>query len=590
MYSVATILEHRDVYDRAARLDELVSLIRDLDATESAILLCQLNADLRLVKRDRDAVAKIQQDIAGGMLSDETIARLKARFGSANMGDRPIFHPVQVLNVLRLTAQYSKGNRSPFSDNSARYLLGDACFMMSDLMATTTERLAIKSRDADNVMNSLMIQLLAPFELLNTADISHVAYRSRIMFKELLKKEEILARIRNQCEGFDFEREFARVTNVGLSQWLSLLLAFHAYLSHCAGGDGTRDRKFLAIDRAYFSQGTPIPEDDMDATLATLSTKLDALEDVVSNNTLADWRFDSVPIRSKPFLELQPGKFYCADLGLLVEKIHSGVYWAIHDGVGSADRIKLSRAWGLLFEEYVNWFLSDREFRDFSFHPSPKWYRGNESFDGAFMKRGVFIPMEYKGAFLRRDAKYSGDSKLFEENLESKIVRGCKQLARKIEKLFNKKSETRNTLRDLPTSHITRVVPVLVVQDAVLAGPLVNWKLNQRFNELLDRSVLRPGVTVDSMTVVGIRELESMTESAEAGVFDLFHGLQLKCYADPEMCQGLHNFLLTLPGYGEGRSVRVRKVIDEQFRDITKYLFGKTAGTQPNQPISALTS
>src|ERR1700688_2365442 len=181
MDMVVTFLEHREVYDHPASLDELIALIRDLDATESAILLCQMNADFRLTKRDKDAVAKVQQEIAGGLLSDKTISRLKERYGKVNMADRPVFHPVQLLNVLRLTTEHSTGVRSPLTDESARYALGDACLMMSDLMLTDQERKAVASRDHESVMQSLMVQLLSPSELQNPAAIAHVAYRSRIM-------------------------------------------------------------------------------------------------------------------------------------------------------------------------------------------------------------------------------------------------------------------------------------------------------------------------------------------------------------------------------------------------------------------------
>ena len=578
MDMVVTFLEHREVYDHPASLDELIALIRDLDATESAILLCQMNADFRLTKRDKDAVAKVQQEIAGGLLSDKTISRLKERYGKVNMADRPVFHPVQLLNILRLTTEHSTGVRSPLTDESARYALGDACLMMSDLMLTDQERKAVASRDHESVMQSLMVQLLSPSELQNPAAIAHVAYRSRIMFHELLRNDAVLARISRQYKGFDFEREFSRVTNVGLSRWLFLLLAFHAYLMQYVGQDGVRHREFLAIDRLHFGEGTPIPQAELDSVLTSVSTKLDELRRALRTTGLADWRFDSVPFRNKPFVELQPGKFYCTDLGFLAQKIHSGAYWAIHDGLTHTERFMLSGAWGILFEEYVNWFLGGRNFKDFKFWPVPKWDRCGESFDGALMKGSVFVPMEYKGGFLRREAKYSGSQALLEEELESKIVKGCKQLARNIETLFHRRHERRKSLRDISTNHVTRVVPVPVFQDQILGGPLVNWWLNQRFNELLDRTALRPGVTVDSLNVVGIREMETMAESAEAGDFDLFHGLQLKCYADPEMRQNLHNFLLELPGYGKGKSSRILTVLDEQFSEITEYLFGKKRG------------
>ena len=573
---IATILEYREVYDRPANLDELVALLQDLDLVTSASLLCQMNADFRLTKREREAMAKMQQEIAGGMLPDETVRRLKERFGQAHLSDRPIFYPAQMLNVLRLVSAHSTGSRNPLADDSARYALGDACLMMNDLMMTEQEREAVApGQEEKNVKRALMVQALAPFELTNVSPITHVAYRSRIMFRELLANRQVTERISKECQGFNFEREFLKIAKLPLAHWLSLMLAFYTYLASYLGPDGVRHHEFLVIDRTQIGKEASIPQAEWDAALATVSATPDALKRASHVKGAGDWRLDTVPFRSKPLVESEPGRLHCADIGLLVEKIHSGVFWTIHDGLSNAERWMLSAAWGILFEEYVNWFLSERQFKDFSFWPRPQWSDGIEALDGAFMRGTVFMPMEYKGGFLLRQARYSGDVGAFEAELESKIVKGCKQLARKIEALFHKRPEDRKTLRTIDLTHITRVVPLLVVQDHILGGPLVNWTINKRFSELLDRDLLRPEVKVDALNVVGIRELETMAESAEAGEFDLFHGLQLKCYEDPEMVLNLHNFLCDQPGYGEGKSSRITSLLDEQLKETMEYLFGK---------------
>jgi hypothetical protein len=122
--------------------------------------------------------------------------------------------------------------------------------------------------------------------------------------------------------------------------------------------------------------------------------------------------------------------------------------------------------------------------------------------------------------------------------------------------------------------HVTRIVPVLVVQDPILRSPLVNWLLNRKFNQFLDKDQLRHGVSVDSLNVVNIHELETMAESSEGGTFDLFHALQLRCFRDPEMVSDLQNFLLEVPGYGQGKSERIDAIVDEQWKEIENYVFG----------------
>jgi hypothetical protein len=91
---IATILEYREVFDRPARLEDLTALLKDLNVIGSAILLCQMNADFRLTKRNRDATAKMQQEIAGGMLGHGS-DRMVQRYTHA----RPEFHANEIAKL-----------------------------------------------------------------------------------------------------------------------------------------------------------------------------------------------------------------------------------------------------------------------------------------------------------------------------------------------------------------------------------------------------------------------------------------------------------------------------------------------------------
>lgn len=574
MYQGGAYLLYRDAFDRAPDLTEIRSLLAGLDCAETITLLCQISADLRLTERERLSFAKTQQDIAGAFFDDETIRRLKQRFSNVHMADRPAFHAPQILNIIRLTVQYSDGDEKPLSDSSARYKVGTASLMMNDLMLTADEEVAISTGTDDARMRALMTQVLGSFEVLNTAAITHVLYRSRVMFHILLNEPRVLTRISNECDGFDFSREFRRLVGIPLSNWLFLLFALYAYLSHYHAPDNTRQPEYLAIDPTKFLGHSRVSQAELAAVLKTLSARLLEFRAMLEESRPTVWRYDFVPFKSKPFIELYPDVFYCHDLGFLVEKMHSGVYWAIFHGLAQAERPNLFKAWGLLFEEYVNWFLSEHEFKHpLLFFPSPRWSDQTESFDGAFMQDTRFMPMEYKGRFLKVEARYSGNPDAFEADLDLKIGEGCRQLARKIELLFDADTSRRRTLKNVSLDHIARVISVLVVQDQILDGPFVNWRLNQEFQRQLQRDRLRPNVTVEPVNVVGIEELETMAESAEGGTYDIFHGLQLRCFQDPLMRSGLHNFLLGVPGYGQGKSTRIEGILEDQFKEIAEYLF-----------------
>ena len=124
MYLGGAYFLYKDVFDRTPTVSELLELLKDLDPVETLFLLCKINADLRLCKREKQAAAKLQQELAGALLDDETVARFKARFGNTNMADRPVFHIPQILNVVRLVVQYS-GGAEKIEDPATRYKLRD---------------------------------------------------------------------------------------------------------------------------------------------------------------------------------------------------------------------------------------------------------------------------------------------------------------------------------------------------------------------------------------------------------------------------------------------------------------------------------
>jgi hypothetical protein len=582
-YRVATYFEFREVFGRAPTSDELASLLEPLGMVESVALLCQMNADFRLAKPGRDSMAKLQREMAGGLLDDETIDVLKRRFGHEHAADRPIFHPVQMLNVLTLVLRHSRGSEDPFVSDDAKYRLGKACLMMSDLLLSAEERAALASGD---ITRALVAQSRAPFETQNPPAISHVVYRAQVVVGDVLRSPCVLHRIAAECEGFDLERAFQEIVGMPLKHWLYLLVALYTYFHQYVDPDtSSRRPEHLFIDRLTFKGESAIDQRELDRVFDLISSTPDALVKMFDAHSGTDGRWDFVPLRSKPLIELRPGRFFCSDLGFLIEKMYTGAYWAINDGLPAVDRPKLFKAWGILFEEYINLFLGNREFRQpIKFWPRPKWRNGKESFDGALMQDSRFMPLEYKGGAIKMGARYATDFAAFEAELDKKIGEGCRQLARKIQVIFGKSSTGRQELEDIPTAHVTRVVPILIAQDPIAHSPLMNWLLNKTFAKELDRANLRPGITVEPLTLASVTEFELMTESAEAAGFDIFHGVQLRCQSDPEMVSGLHNFLRDLPNYGKGISTRRKRHMDDHLGEMHEFLFGKSPGGAPFTP------
>ena len=174
------------------------------------------------------------------------------------------------------------------------------------------------------------------------------------------------------------------------------------------------------------------------------------------------------------------------------------------------------------------------------------------------------VLLEYKGGFLSRTARYSGQLSAFTADVDKKFVddEGCRQLAAKIVQLFAVSDSAHDGIMGLPTDKCT-VAPVLVLQDHILRVPFLNCYLNKRFEEKLDRHIFRPDIVVRPLSVVNIHELETMVESAEASGFDFVYALHHRAVRDEEMLSNLQEFLMQFPQYGKERSARAIRVYDE---------------------------
>lgn len=340
--------------------------------------------------------------------------------------------------------------------------------------------------------------------------------------------------------------------------------------------------EYFVINRQSFISQSGVTQTEMDAYLATLSTSMEDLSRVLALQRPADPRFDFIPFRTWPLYLLKDGNFACVDPTFLIDKYYGGVHWTIHDRISESERDDLFKAWGRLFEHYVHWLLIGMKRSTAAFFPFPKWDGGEESFDGAFLRESLFIPMEYKGGFLSQAAKYSQQVDTLTGELEQKFVPGCQQLAVKLAAAFNANPKMRKTLPGLPLHHVKRILPLLIVQDSAFNGPLLNWWLNRRFREILATYSIPSTIEVLPLNVVHIDVLETLVETAEtAPGFDFIYALHHKAVRDPQMIDQLHNFMFMFPAYGRDRAPRMVQLAKDVEQEFVSYLFPRESKINP---------
>ncbi len=565
-YSGGPYYLYSELFDRKPAL-QVEDILKPFDRVNTVLLLSRVNVHIRhtLQEPTRANLAWLQGFLLRNFLDEDTFRRLQKRFPNVKLEDRLLFHPVQILNMLRLALRVCSdaGDRRPDQNENDRYQLGAACLMMGDLLSTEEEVQQIMRGDVDERSKNLMVQMLSAFEVANPARPSHLLFRSLVQFRVLLKNSVVREEIRKTCRGFDLEGRFQEFAGISLEKWLALLFAAYSYFLGRSREELVNQPELFVINRSSFISLSQVTQEEMDLFLRAVACSLEELANTVLAETSSDPRFDFVPFRSKPMYGTVAGNFACTDPAFLLEKMHAGVFWLISDKLSRDNRDDLFKAWGKLFEHYVDWLFQGMSRRPAAFFSFPTWENGVESFDGVFSKESLIVTMEYKGGFLSREAKYSGSPDALLPELERKVVAGCKQLASKIGMLFNKNRPKRKKLRDVSIQHVKRVLPLLIVQDHALRGLMVNWWLNRRFQELIKLQPVAADVEVLPLNVVNIQELETLVESYEGSELDFLYVLHNRAIRNPDMVSDLGYFLAGVDAYRFPQSDRATKIHDQ---------------------------
>ena len=230
------------------------------------------------------------------------------------------------------------------------------------------------------------------------------------------------------------------------------------------------------------------------------------------------WATDFSPIRSKPLIEVFPGKYTCADASIFGEYFMDGIYDVLQETLPNNTFRQL---FGALFERYINTL-----FEDFlcgapplvrRFAANPKFVDSrDEAGDGLILLSDMTVLMEYKGGMLTRRQKYATnlrDTIAGIDNLLAKFGKGKKgvgQLVDNIERILKgKKLRVDDEELDIPAT--SKIVPVLVVYDDALGLHAIRNHVEQKFlTEVRNRSL--PEDRIGPVCILTIRDVESLQD------------------------------------------------------------------------------
>lgn len=583
---IRVYIRYSDLFDQKLSSAALRKELCQFKLSDLIVRLAQINILLarEMLAGDDKGMQELQGFLVANFIDDEILeGRLKPRFGQAQRDERPIFTRQQMLALMRLSALVCSESALMVADGKqpGGYALGRCCLTMNDHLTSRKEERAIRGGTAQRQRKQLGLQMAPVLELYNPPNLQRAIVRSEIMFSEILKSKPMKEKIKRELGGFDLAMAFRSATKLTLEQYQELVFVTLASYYAREREELIENSGLFTIHRSKYINNTFIKQRDFDNYLAIDSIRLSDLPARIEKQRPALPHYDFVVFRERPLLELDGGYLICVDPCFLVEKLGAGLYWAILNSLKEEeDRNHAFRAFGYLFEFYVDRIMQ-QIYPPTSglFMSFPKFQDGNEAFDGIVCLGDHLIVMEYKGGFLKQEAKYGGKMKAFEKDLDAKfgIGRGAGvyQLVNKMERLFHREPVRRDRIPGLPLNQVTKVTPVLVVREPFLRAPFMNWMLNNRFIRLLRQRKVTNRIEIAPLTVIDIDSLEILKANLIAGDFSFEQCLNARNADDSKQLSVFHNFTLKyFPSYGKQMDAQLTDQFNRIISRVKQNFFG----------------
>ena len=226
--------------------------------------------------------------------------------------------------------------------------------------------------------------------------------------------------------------------------------------------------------------------------------------------------------RMYPLVKLRENQFMCIDIGFLLDKLETGVFWIIRnqlekDCAGKGEEIIGLR--GEIFECYTASIIerginaqTSSSMERCIVRPKYAQQPQAECTDIAVCGRETLILLECKAPLLSAKTKFSRDFSEFYKGAKRKIIEpnGIEQLWKAVQSLGHADCNERRKVDGIDISKVKKIYSVLVLPDRMFSVPWMNWFLNKEFQRFVNHNKLTKHLEVLPLTVVTIEDLENL--------------------------------------------------------------------------------
>ena len=430
--------------DCGASKQDLTEVLRSFNLVDLVVTLARIN----LYLQRSESITRCENTLREHFCPQILLNAIKS---SKELRRRVIFNRMSTLRLLSEGVRIAKLESNNLSETvfDMNSELG-RCYLIANEL-DRSETADVESDSTDQRLKRLLVGFIPPWEYaINTSPWN-------LIKKSLVRVESFLLRLQKPTATLRANEAFLEATGLTLRDYQHLIFGML-----CVP---------LRFEQAEIAGGTvgfintkPSPK------LTPLYDKL--LEHAcisIDNLAIEAKKTPSFPSefllwRKYPLVKISETQIMCIDIGFLMDKLETGVFWIIRNHLRDKRKSRANEIFNLrgpVFEDYVTSIVrrstnSQTSSTVESTIINPKYNRGveGECTDIAISTPETLILMECKAPLLSSQTLFSGDSSKFYHDLKDKVIdpKGIKQLWNAIHALFHTDKKKRRKVDGLRIS------------------------------------------------------------------------------------------------------------------------------------------
>ena len=478
--------------------EDLSQILQTFNCTDMLIILARIN----LLLQSREDFFRSERCLKENFCSPILLNAVNV---SRELSRNIIFNRESTLRLLDKSARISDPHspRAPDATYEARYDLAKCYLIANGLLEGEHPNFGEDLTEEER--NALLAALIPGFEYrIDSSPGPHIKH-------SLVRSKELLEGLQGTPSTFDVNATFHQATGLSLQDYQYLILSILSVSLSFTLKDVLDGEIF--IDTQRFPDLVPLYERLLQHTCIPINEL--ALE-VERTPSLPN---EFLLLRKYPLLKIDENRIMCIDIGFLLDKLETGVFWIIHGQLNAEESgggKKIIDLRGQVFEDYtasiIKRALSDTEVcaERYILRPRYDQKEQTECTDIAVLGDDTLILLECKAPLLSAKTKFSGDFCNLYDGIKCNAIKGVKQLWTAIQTLAHTNTTQRGRVEGIDISQVRKIYPVLILSDRIFSFPYMNRFLDSEFTRLVTRNDLKEHLEIVPLTVLTIEDLESL--------------------------------------------------------------------------------